>query len=100
MYPLPGTSAAATWRSSLISSVVLFEYGRPGARHSRYVGSVRWGWSRTAGKSDVQLVPLAEASNAGVSPEFTAAVTLWNGFNAADPRNAPARLPVMVIPTQ
>ncbi|GIG63509.1 hypothetical protein Lfu02_78810 [Longispora fulva] len=96
----PSSPVAANVLGMDFETAVLFEYGQPGARHSRYVGSVRWGWSRTAGKSDVQLVPLAEVSNAGVSADFTAAVTLWNGLTVPDPRNAPAQLPVMVIPTQ
>ncbi|MGY0234437.1 hypothetical protein [Longispora urticae] len=96
----PSTPVAFDLLGMDFETAVLFEYGQPGARQSRYVGSVRWGWSRSANKTDVTLVPLAEVSNAGVSAHFTAAVTLWNGLTVADPRNAPARLPVMTIPTQ
>lgn len=79
----------------------LMDYDLPGARQTRYLGSVRWGWNRSPGGSDVTLVPLALVHNSSVSAEFTAAATHWNGLGVDDPAllNG-ARHHVLTIPTQ
>jgi hypothetical protein len=79
---------------------VLFEYGPAGGRLSRYLGSVSWGWTRTNGRSDVVLAPLAQVSNAGVSQAYTDSVNHWNGLTVGDPRNGGNPVAVMTIPAQ
>ena len=57
---------------------VLLEHGLPGARASRYLGSVSWGWSRSSGMGDVKLAELTLIDGSGVSADFTTAVNFWN----------------------
>jgi hypothetical protein len=79
----------------------MMDYDLPGARQTRYLGSVRWGWNRSPELSDVTLVPLALVHNSGVSAEFTAAVTHWNALDVDDPAQLNgAHHHVLTIPTQ
>jgi hypothetical protein len=81
-------------------AAALLEHGPQNQRVATYLGSVKWGWVRSAGKSDIKLTPLAKVSDDGVSAAFTAAVTHWNQLTVSDPLGLQAgQLPVMQIPT-
>jgi hypothetical protein len=78
----------------------LLEHGPQNARAATYLGSVKWGWVRTVGKSNITLTPLTKVTEQGVSAAFTAAVTHWNQLRVSDPLALQAgALPVMQIPT-
>jgi hypothetical protein len=81
-------------------AAALLEHGPQNQRLATYLGSVKWGWVRSAGKSDIKLTPLAKVTDNGVSAAFTAAVTHWNQLTVSDPLGLQAgQLPVMQIPT-
>ena len=96
----PGTPRTAALLGMRFQVAALLEYGA--GLHS-YLGSVSWGYQRTSGQNDVQLVPLSQQTSNGVSADYTTAVTHWNLLTVPDPANlsqqaVPASLPVMQIP--
>jgi hypothetical protein len=81
-------------------TAALLERGPQNQRVATYLGSVKWGWVRSAGQGDIKLTPLAKVADNGVSAAFTAAVTHWNQLTVTDPLGLRAgQLPVMQIPT-
>jgi hypothetical protein len=81
---------------------VLLDFVTNDVRHSRYLGSVKWGWTRSSGKSDTTLQPLAPVHKSGVSDQFSEAVKHWNGLTVADPAalNGAGPHAVMKLPEQ
>jgi hypothetical protein len=96
----PGTPRTAAVLGMQFQVAALMEYGA--GQHS-YLGSVSWGYQRSSGQNDVQLIPLAQQTANGVSADYTTAVTHWSALTVPDPVNLsqqalPAPMPVMQIP--
>ncbi|MEU4805374.1 hypothetical protein [Actinosynnema sp. NPDC023587] len=70
-------------------TAVLLQYRtNTGLVKNKYVLVVSWGWSREAGKSLITLRDVtALADRTGLTPEFLAARTRWNGLTVNDPAN-------------
>ncbi|MEU6148548.1 hypothetical protein ABZ816_00955 [Actinosynnema sp. NPDC047251] len=81
-------------------TAVLLQYQTNNGWKNKYVVVVSWGWARDAGKSLVRLREVATLTDrTGLTPEFLAARTQWNGLSVTDPANPNAGLhPVIPMP--